>query len=107
MAKRRLSLVLASALLIVSCAPRSPIPHAKFVELYVRLQLIDARYGKDPLIQKAMADSLLKAFNVDQKLIDSTIAWYGRDPERLRSFFDDAQKKMEELRSFSPKQQNR
>jgi len=102
MAARKIELLLFLALLVSSCAEKPPIPQNKFVEIYVQLQLIGARYGNDPALQKSKSDSLLKAFDVDRPLVDSTLSWYSRDPDRWHDFFEVVERRFDEIRHDYP-----
>lgn len=73
-------------------------PEKKFVEFYINLQLLDSRYGNDAAIQKVKADSLMKAFAIDKKLLDSTLSWYGKRPDRWQEFFDEVNHRLDEIK---------
>lgn len=68
------------------------------MEFYVQLQLIDAQYAKEPLLQKAKVDSLMHAFNVNDSLVNSALTWYGQKSERWRIFFADVQNRLNEIK---------
>ena len=87
------------AVVLSSCSEKPPIPEKEFAEIYVQLQLFDAQYAAQPSVQKAKVDSLLKAFKVDKNLIDSTLSWYSRNPERWNKFFADVQTRMNKIRT--------
>lgn len=95
---RKVSLALLLALLIPACSERPPIPESKFVNFYIQLQLMDARYGNDIARQKAKADSLMSAFGLDKKLFDSTMAWYGKRPDRWEKFFAKVKQRLAEMK---------
>jgi len=90
--------------LLASCADKPPIVEKNFVEIYVRLQLLDAQYAAQPLMQKAKADSVMKAFDVNDSLLNSMISWYGRKPERWREFFALVQDEMKRTKTAYPKE---
>jgi hypothetical protein len=82
-----------------SCADKPPIPEKNFVEIYVQLQLLDAQYAAQPSLQKTKADSVMKAFNVNDSLLNSMLSWYSRKPERWHEFFAQVQDKMNETKA--------
>lgn len=83
---------------LASCSDKPPIPEKDFVEVYVQLQLLDAQYASQPLIQKAKADSVMKAFNLNDSRVDSMLSWYSRKPERWHEFFGRVQGRMNEIK---------
>ncbi len=87
------------AFFLASCADKPPFPEKDFVEVYIQLQLLDARWASQPLIQKAEADSVLKAFNLNDSLVDSMLSWYNRKPERWSEFFGRVQSRMKEIKT--------
>jgi len=95
----RLSLMFLSVSLFFSCSDKPPIREGDFVEIYVQLQLTDAQYSAQPSVQKAKVDSLLKAFNVNDSLVNSTLSWYSRKPERWQKFFGDVQNRMSGIKA--------
>ncbi len=86
------------ALLFPACADKPPIPESKFVEFYIQLQMLDAQYGKDSAVQKQKVDSLMNAFEIKKTLFDSTIAWYGKKPERWDNFFAQVKQRLAEMK---------
>ncbi len=95
---RRFSFAVVLALLIPACAEKPPVPEERFADFYIHLQLIDAEYGTDSVRQVQKVDSLMKAFRIDKKLLDSTMAWYGRKPERWKRFFADVKHKLAQMK---------
>ncbi len=98
MLRKKISLVLALALLVAACSEKPPIPENEFVDFYIRLQLIDAQYGTDAALQKQKADSLMMAFKIDRDLFDSTMSWYGKKPERWEKFFAEVRDRLAKMR---------
>ncbi len=87
MRRIEIKLLLILALFLPSCASKPPVNEEKFADFYVGLQLVDAKYGGDSRVQKEKADSLMKANGFDQGLLDSTMRWYSKKPERWADFF--------------------
>ena len=95
---RKISLLLLLALLIPACTERPPVRESKFVDFYIQLQLVNARTGNNVAEQKAEADSLMHAFGLDRKLVDSTMSWYGKRPDRWQEFFAEVKKRLSEMK---------
>jgi len=87
-----------SAIFFASCSDRPPIPEKDFVDIYVQLELFDVQYATQPSVHREKADSLLRAFNAGDSLVNSTLSWYSRSPERWHQFFTEVQKKMNGLK---------
>lgn len=104
---RKISLALLLALLIPACADKPPIPEEKFVEFYIRLQLIDTQYGANAALQKEKVDSLMTAFEISKDEFDSTMSWYGRKPERWERFFSEVNRKLAGMKPDFVKQKRR
>lgn len=98
MSLRRISLVLFLAFLLPACSGGPPVPEEKFVDFYIRLQLLDARYGADVAVQKEKADSLMNACHIDRTLFDSTMSWYSKRPERWQRFFSRVDKRLADMK---------
>ncbi|MCL4511452.1 MAG: DUF4296 domain-containing protein [Bacteroidetes bacterium] len=98
MLQRKIKFLLLLAFLIPACSQKPPISQKEFVEFYVQLHLIDAQYSKEPMLEKAKVDSLMRAFNIDDSLVNSALSWYGKEPERWKIFFADVQKRLEQIR---------
>jgi Domain of unknown function (DUF4296) len=98
MAARKISLLLLLSVLIPACAEKPPIPEKKLVDFYIQLQFLDAQYGTDAALQKQKVDSLMKAFNIDKTVFDSTMSWYDKRPEKWEEFFFSVQKKLSEMK---------
>ncbi len=94
----KFSLLLVLALLLPACSEKPPVPEEKFVDFYINLQLLDARYGNDAALQKTKADSLMKAFSISHEILDSTMAWYGKRPDRWQEFFTEVNRRLERMK---------
>ncbi len=93
------STVLACSFVLTGCSDRPPIPEKDFVEIYVQLQIFDAKYTNQPKEQKAAIDSLLKAYSVNDSLVMATLSWYGREPRRWHDLFSDVKTRMAQVKS--------
>jgi len=96
--------LLICAIFFVSCAEKPPIPEEKFSGLYVALHLLDAQYASHPTVEKAKADSILRAYDVSDSLLNAEISWYSRNPERWQAFFAAVQSKMKVSKGAFQKQ---
>jgi hypothetical protein len=94
----RISLVLFLALLLPACSGGPPVPEDKFVDFYIHLQMLDARYGADVTLQKEKADSLMNACHIDKTLLDSTLSWYNKRPDRWQKFYSRVEKRLAEIK---------
>ncbi len=100
--KEVVSYIVVSSLLcisFISCSDKPPVPEKDFIEVYVQLQLFEAQYASRPIEQKVKADSILKAYNLNQARVDTMLAWYSRKPERWHDFFVRVQERMKEIKS--------
>lgn len=95
---KKISLALLLALLIPACSEKPPVPEEKFADFYIGLQMIDTQFGSDSALQAQKIDSLRKVSGIDKGLFDSTMAWYGRRPERWNEFFADVKRKLAEMK---------
>ena len=82
-------------------------PEKKLVDFYIDLQLLDARYGADNAVQKEKADSLMKAYNIDKALFDSTMSWYSKRPDRWQEFFTKADNRLAKMKHHYVKRKPR
>jgi hypothetical protein len=96
----------ACVIFLASCSDKPPVSEKNFVEVYVQLQLFEAQYASQPLVQKAKADSVLKAFNMNDSLVNSMLLWYSRKPERWDEFFGQVQKRMNEIKTAYVRQKH-
>lgn len=94
----RISLLVALSLLISACVHKPPVPEEKFVDFYIHLQIIDTQFGTDSTRQAQKVDSLMKAFQMDKKLFDSTMAWYERKPELWEKFFAEVKRRLAQIK---------
>ncbi|MCL4539582.1 MAG: hypothetical protein M1378_08315 [Bacteroidetes bacterium] len=107
MALRRISLVVLSALALQACSQKTTFSQKNFVGFYVQLQLTDVQYGNQPAVKKVKVDSLMYAFNLNDSLVNSALAWYGEKPERWEKFVADVQARVDEMRKHYVKPKSR
>lgn len=107
MRRRKNNLLLLLALLVPACSEKPPIPEPKLVDFYIRLQMIDAQYGKDAALQRQKADSLMAAFKIDKAGFDSTMSWYSSRPERWEEFFAEVKQRLAEIKPDYVRSQRR
>ena len=69
--------------------------------------MLDARYGADVALQKEKADSLMNSYHIDKALLDSTLSWYNRRPERWQKFFSRVEKRLAEIKPDYVRQKSR
>ncbi len=60
--------------------------------------MIDTRFGTDSTLHAEKVDSLMKASGINKELYDSTMAWYGRKPERWSEFFVEVKRKLAQMK---------
>lgn len=98
MLTRKISFLLLFVLMFPSCSERTPFSEKNFVDFYVQLQMIDAQYGKQPILQKEKVDSLMRAHDLNDSLVNSALSWYGEKPERWEKFAAQVQARVDEMR---------
>ncbi len=87
------------ALLFASCEDKPPVPEQKFADLYVRLQLLELQFAGQPAMEKLKDDSLLRALNLNNNVINAELSWYSKNPERWQHFFSDVQRRLGEIKN--------
>ena len=107
MVLRKISLIVLSALALQACSHKTTFSEKNFVGFYVQLQLTDVQYGNQPAVKKVKVDSLMHAFNLNDSLVNSALAWYGEKPERWEKFVADVQARVDEMRKHYVKPKSR
>ncbi len=92
-------LVLFIAMLLPGCSKQPPMPRGRFVNLYVSLQLINAASGGNDSLQRARADSAMRALGVSDSLLDSTLSWYSAQPERWATVLAEANRRLDSMKA--------
>ena len=66
-----------------------PVAEKRFVELYVRVELLNRRYAASPDSLRTERDRLFRAEGVRREDLEREIAWYRDHPERAAQVLDE------------------
>ena len=84
---------------IFSCSKDNILPEDKFIKIYIDILVAQDTLSDSSISNDSLKTLILGKYNVTDSVFTKTIEYYNYNPDKWEIFFEDAIKRVEELKA--------
>lgn len=84
---------------IFSCSKDDILPEDKFIKIYIDILVAQDTLSDSSISNDSLKTLILGKYNVTDSVFTKTIEYYNYNPDKWENFFEDAIKRVEELKA--------
>lgn len=84
---------------IFSCSKDDILPEDKFIKIYIDILVAQDTLSDSSISNDSLKTLILGKYNVTDSVFTKTIEYYNYNPDKWEKFFEDAIKRVEELKA--------
>jgi hypothetical protein len=84
---------------IFSCSKDDILPEDKFIKIYIDILVAQDTLSDSSISNDSLKTLILEKYNVTDSVFTKTIEYYNYNPDKWEKFFEDAIRRVEELKA--------
>ena len=96
---KNITIIFLLTVFIFSCSKDDILPENKFINIYIDILVAQDTLSDSSISNDSLKTLILEKYNVTDSVFTKTIEYYNYNPDKWENFFEDAIKRVEELKA--------
>ena len=96
---KNITIIFLLTVFIFSCSKDDILPENKFINIYIDILVAQDTLSDSSISNDSLKTLILEKYNVTDSVFTKTIEYYNYNPDKWEKFFEDAIKRVEELKA--------
>ncbi len=96
---KNITIIFLLTVFIFSCSKDDILPENKFINIYIDILVAQDTLSDSSISNDSLKTLILEKYNVTDSVFTKTIEYYNYNPDKWEKFFEDAIRRVEELKA--------
>ncbi len=96
---KNITIIFLLTVFIFSCSKEDILPEDKFINIYMDILVAQDTLTNNTISTDSLKTLIFQKYNVSDSIYTKTIEYYNNNPDKWEKFFEDALRKVEELKA--------
>ena len=96
---KNITIIFLLTVFILGCSKDDILPEDKFIKIYIDILVAQDTLSDSSISNDSLKTLILEKYNVSDSVFTKTIEYYNYNPDKWEKFFEDAIRRVEELKA--------